>query len=181
MSGSRMVRVLKRDGSAEDFRSRKLALSIWRALSRSGREYTDAADLAAAIEMYLTHRQCQCISSAAVFEMTVKVLRRVLFFSAADAMEAHSRARSAGRKGLRLRHAMGQESAWDKSWLAKLACRSWELTPTTGRIIAGLVEAELLAIGPKRVDRGEVLDRMNACVAALGLADAVPVRQYALP
>jgi hypothetical protein len=47
-------------------------------------------------------------------------------------------------------------------------------------VIAGQVEASLIAAGRQVVSRGEVVEKMNALVAAFGLADAVPVRQYAL-
>jgi hypothetical protein len=43
-----------------------------------------------------------------------------------------------------------------------------------------MVEMEILAETRRELGRQEVIARMNECVASLGLADAVPVRQYAL-
>jgi hypothetical protein len=180
VNGSRKVRVLKRDGSAEDFSRRKLAASMWRAMKGAGGEFRDAAELAKAVEIYLVRRRSMCTSSAAILEMTVKVLRRVCLPSAADSLEAHHAWRAGGRKRLRVRHEGGRVTRWDKSWLAKFVCRSWDVLPVTGRIVAGMLELELLAEGRREFDREEVIARMNGYVAALGLADAVPVRQYAL-
>lgn len=180
MNGSRKVRVLKRDGSAEGFSRRKLAASMWRAMKGTCGKFRDAAELARAVEIYLVRRGCLCTSSAAVLEMTMKVLRRVGLPAAADAMESHSSWRSSRRKHLRVLQDGGRLTRWDKSWLAKFVCRSWDLLPVTGRIVAGIVELELLAEPCRELSRQEVIVRMNECVASLGLADAVPVRQYAL-
>jgi hypothetical protein len=180
VNGSRKVRVLKRDGSAEDFSRRKLAASMWRAMKGTCGEFRDAAELARAVEIYLVRRRCLCTSSAAVLEMTMKVLRRVGLLAAADAMDRHHTWREIRRKRLRIEHDAGRLTRWDKSWLAKFICRSWDVLPATGRIVAGMLEEELLAEPRRQFSRQDVIARMNECVASLGLADAVPVRQYAL-
>jgi len=180
VNGSRKVRVLKRDGTAEDFSRRKLAAAMWRSMTGTCGEFRDAAELARAVEIYLVRRRLLCTSSAAVLEMTMKVLRRVGLPAAADAMEGHHAWRSARRKRLRILHDGGRLTCWDKSWLAKFICRSWDVLPATGRIVAGILEEELLAGPARQFSREDVIARMNECVASLGLADAVPVRQYAL-
>jgi len=180
VNGSRKVRVVKRDGSVEDFSRRKLAASMWRAMKGACGEFRDAVELTRAVEIYLVRRRCLCASSAAVMEMTVKVLRRVGLPAAADAMENHHSWRALRRKRLRLHHGGGRVTGWDKSWLAKFVCRSWGVLPVTGRIVAGMLESELLAEDRRQFTREEVIARMNGYVASLGLADAVPVRQYAL-
>ena len=180
MNGSRKVRVLKRDGSVEEFDRRKLAAALWRAMRGTGGEFRDAADLSRAVEVYLLKQGCPCVSSAAVLEMAVKVLWRVRLSAAAEAMEFHRSWRSIRRRAIRIRHEGGRQTAWDKGWLAKFVCRSWDLLPATGRIVAAMVENELLQETQKHFPREDLIRRMNDCVAALGLADTVPVRQYAL-
>ena len=180
MSGSRKVRVLKRDGTVEQFDRRKLAAAMWRAMKGAGGEFRDAADLSRAVEIYLLKQGCQCVSSAAVLEMAGKVLWRVRLSAAAEAMEFHRSWRSIRRKAIRIRHEGGRQTAWDKGWLAKFVCRSWDVLPATGRIVASMVENDLLVHEDGHFRREELVRRMNECVAALGLADTVPVRQYAL-
>ncbi len=180
MNGSRTVRVLKRDGSVEDFDRPKLAGAMWRAMRVAGGDYRDAEELARAVGVYLHQSGCQCVSSAAVLEMTIKVLRRVGLKPAAETMELYHSRRAIRRRRIRVEHPGGRVTGWDKSWLAKFACRSWGLLPATGRIVAALVEADLLRLERHGFTREDLIARMNECVASLGLADAVPVRQYAL-
>ncbi|HUT61945.1 MAG TPA: ATP cone domain-containing protein [Phycisphaerae bacterium] len=175
-----MIRVLKRDGSVEDFHRRKLAGCMWRAMEQTSGRYRDAVELSVAIQVYLRRRGCRCVSSAAVLEMAVKVLRRVRLGEAADLLEEHHTWRDCVRRGLVVKHDDGRVTCWDKSWLAELVCRSWGLLPGTGRIIAGELEAELLATVRGAVARRQVVDGMNSLVVAFGLADAVSVRQYVL-
>lgn len=178
MIGSRTIRVLKRDGSVEEFSPYKLAAAIWRALSGRGGQYRDAADLALAIGVYLDRGQWACISSAAVFEMTVKVLRRVHFDEAAAALESCRASRAARRRRLRIDHG-GQVTYWEKGWLVRLGSQSWQLSPQTARIIAGHVESSLLSQPGRVIPRADATDLFNQCVAEYGLADAVPVNGLA--
>jgi hypothetical protein len=180
LNGSGKVRVVKRDGSAEPFSRRKLAAAMWRVMAGTRGQFRDAVELARAVEIYLTRQRCLCVSSAAVLEMAVKVLRRVGLGAAADALEFHHSWRKIRRRRLRVHHDGGRVTGWDKSWLAKFVCRSWDVLPATGRIVAALMESDLLGEPRQHIGRQDVIARMNECVAALGLADAVPVRQYAL-
>lgn len=180
MNGSRMVRVLKRDGGVEDFDRWKLAAAIGRALAGTPGEFRDAVELSSAVDIYLRRRGCECVSSAALLEMVIKVLHRVGLPAAAEALEARHQWRAARRRAVHVQHHGGRVTGWDKSWLADFACRSWDLRRATGRIIAARVEEELLGEDPRPVSRDTLVERMNEWVVALGLADAVPVRQYAL-
>jgi YD repeat-containing protein len=186
VNGSRTVRILKRDGTSEDFHSHKLAGSIARGMRSCGEgSYRDAVDLAGAISIYVRQGwQCPCISSPAVFEMTLKVLRHVQFTAAADAMEAYRLQRTSSRRLIRIAHADGRVTHWDKGWLARIGAQSWKIGPGTARIIAAEVEQELLASValPDRATglqeillRQDVLELFNRRVAEYGLADAVPV------
>jgi hypothetical protein len=172
--------VLKRDGSVERFDRRKLSAVMWRAMKGTCGELRDAVELSGAVELYLVRSRCPCVSSAAVLEMTIKVLRRVGLAPAAEALEFHHSWRAIRRKKIRVRHDTGRVTGWDKSWLAKFICRSWDVLPVTGRIIASMLEDELLGEDRNHFGREDLVGRMNECVAAYGLAGAVPVRQYAL-
>lgn len=179
-NGSWTVRVLKRDGSSEDFSVLKLAAVMYKAMQANRGELRDAVSLAQAVGLYLRRRDMRCISSAAVFEMTIKVFNRVRMDKANDALEAHRAWRSAGRRKLVIRQDNGRSTEWDKSWLCSLAAQSWDLMPATARIVAGIVEYDLIGVRAMMVTRSAAIDQMNETVAALGLADAVPVRQFAL-
>jgi hypothetical protein len=206
VEGSWKIRVLKRDGNVEDFDPQKLSVAMSKAMlavRRGG--LGEARDLSIAIGIYLARSSCRCISSAAIFEMALKVLYRVRMGGAAVAMESHHSWRADARKRLRLCHESGRASAWNKSWLRELARRMWNISPATAAILASEVEGELLSendadatgsrsVGrasprrqpahptkrPRLVPREKVVAMLNERVAQFGLADAVPVRQYAM-
>ena len=81
----------------------------------------------------------------------------------------------ARRQQVRIQHSDGRVTYWDKTWLAQQARGSWDLSRLAARILAGYIEREVLDSGAETVGRGAVLERLNATVAAYGLADAVPV------
>lgn len=176
MNGSRTIRVLKHDGQAERFDPLKLAASMWRAIEQTGGQFAHARELAGAIGLYLRENECKCISSSAIFEMSLTVLRRVQLTEAAGKLESHSFRRDLRRRTLRICHDSGKITAWSKGWLCELAQRIWNLSPSVARIIAGAIEEDLLACETKVVSRREVLEMLNARVAEYGLADAVPVQ-----
>lgn len=171
-----MIQVIKRDGSREPFVAEKLCLSMYRAMGSDSARFADARDLSVAIEIYLARNGREQVSSAALFEMAVKVLRRVRMDLAADAMEARFAWRENRRRRLRIRHENGSLTLWDKSWVVEMALRSWWLMPQTARILAGHVE--LLALcDEEELPRHAIVDWLNESVSQFGLADAVPVRQ----
>lgn len=170
-----MIRVIKRDGSFEAFDLAKLAASIWGAMKSRHGSYFDAMELAKAVSVYIERMDWPIVSSAAIFEMTLKVLRRVYFTDSARAYEEAHQFRKSRRKQFRIVHGNGRVTMWDKSWLAKVACRSWQLSPGTARILAGHVEAQLLSDGGRWISRNDAIATLNELVAQFGLADAVPV------
>ena len=176
MTTPRNVRVRKRDGSFERFDEAKLAGAMWAAMYRRQGQHEDARELARAVKCYL-HRTGQAsVTSTAVFEMTLKVLRRVRLWEVARAMEVARQRRKAGRKLLRVLHDGGHMTLWDKSWLATVAAHSWHLSSGCSRILAAQIERDLLTDPTQTVHRADLLDRVNEYVTAYGLADAVPVR-----
>lgn len=175
VKGSRTIRVTKRDGSEEPFDRQKLTGAMWRAMEGRGGSFELAGRLAGAIETYLTCRRRAGTTSAALFEMTVKVLRAVRLCAACEAIEAHQAWRAARRRRLLISHDGPRMTLWDKSWLAEHARRSWHLSRPAARLLAGEVETALLARDGRVVSRREVVGLLNAQVAWFGLADAVPV------
>lgn len=174
------IMVLKRDGSGENFDVRKLAGTFWRVIAGTGRAYKDAQALAIAVEFYLQQRHSRCVSSAAVLEMSLKVLRRVGLDSCACKLEHAHASRCSLRRRLMVMHDAGRVTSWNKNWLVNLTCSCWDVSRTTGRIVAGEIEARLLGAPSEVVPRLTVMKMMNASMESLGLAQAVPVRQYAL-
>ena len=183
------IRVLKRDRSVELFDARKLAAAMWRAMPPGSASFDHVRRLAEAVDVYLRRQGRLCISSSAVFEMTVKALRVVGFAAAAEAAESYRDRREMLRTQLRILDSRGKLRFWGKSWLCELACSSWHISPTAARILAGKVErrilrcaqwvrartCERLRLGRLVVSRQTVVDLLNQCTSEYGLADAVPV------
>ncbi|MBS3734812.1 MAG: hypothetical protein KGY99_07780 [Phycisphaerae bacterium] len=182
MAGSGTSQVLKRGGEVERFDAPKLAAAMHRGMTAAGEgTFDDARQLAAAIEIYLTRLERSVVPATAVFEMAVRVLRRVRLSAAGEAMERHRLWRRRHRAALRVRHVDDKITLWDKDWLCALVCGSWQLGRTVGRIVAGCVEDELLdavdaEYTPRLVARDEVQQRINRCVARWGLVEPVGVR-----
>ena len=177
MSESRTIRVIKRDGSVEAFDEPKLTAAMWAAMEGCQGEYEDARELARAVRCFVHRIGWLSVATAAIFEMSLKIMRRVQLGRAAAEYETFRQRRKAGRKRLRVIHDAGQITAWDKAWLAKMACRVWNVSTRTGRILAGQVEGELLADGRGWIRRRDLVDMMNASVLEFGLGDAVPVER----
>jgi len=174
VSTSRTIRVVKNDGSTEEFDLAKLAGSIWAAM-RGGGSYCDALELAKAVRAFLERIGWTAVSSAAIFEMTLKVLRKVRFNETARAYETSRQIRKVRRKKFRVVHENGQVTLWDKSWLAKFACQSWHLSWRCGRILAATIERQILNGKLRWISREDLIASLNSLVADYGLADAVPV------
>jgi hypothetical protein len=173
--GSWTIRVLKRSGQAEEFDGLKLAAAIWRAMGGRKGAYPQALYFSDAVRFYLSRGRQGCVSSAAIFEMCVKLLQYVGQPLAARRLQEHRSWRLARRRGLRIRHERGELTQWEKGWLAEFAQRCWRLSAPTARILAGQVEADLLREDSREIPRQEIIDRLNEITAAYGLADAVPV------
>jgi hypothetical protein len=180
MTTSRTIMVEKRDGQHEPFCHRKLAACLWRGLQAAGLgEYNDACELARAIEIYLTRRRRWDISTSVIFELLLKSLRRIRMGEAAEMLELHRTLRSVRRRLLGIRHDDGAVSRWDKTWLVDLGQRMWHIERQTARIIAGLTELDILDQHEQTLSRHDIVTAFNRRVAEFGLADAVPVRQFA--
>ena len=177
LSGSGKIRVLKRDQSVEAFDARKLAVSMWRAMGRNRARFEHAGRLAEAVEFYLLRRGTTCVSSSAVFEMSLKAMRHVGLEEAADVGESYCIWRNALRKQLRIRYNTGKLTFWDKGWLCEFARRSWCLRPATARILAGKIELDLFRRLDLVISREAVIEALNQLISEYGLADALPVRQ----
>jgi hypothetical protein len=181
VNGSRTIRVAKRDGTFEPFDRAKLASAIHKVMRDEQHGFSDASELALAIDIYLHQQGWSTVSSAAVFEMLLKTLRKIGLDLPAAMVDTHHTWRARRRKHMKISYADGQITAWDKGWLVKLICSSWRLGRTTGRVLAGHIETQLMeadAIG--LIDRSDLIERVNSVVAAYGLADAVPMEAHSL-
>ena len=103
MDGSWTIRVRKRDGTIEAFDSSKLAAAMVRGMSGTCAGLWHARELAEAVEIHFRRSGVRSVSSAMVFEMTCKALRRVGLGLAATAMESHRADRRRMRRLLRSR------------------------------------------------------------------------------
>lgn len=175
MNGSRTIRVRKRDGAEEPIDHYKLTGAIWRAMQSTAGTFRDAGYLADAIRIHLERIDRYSVTSDELFEMVLKILRKVRMNWAAEALTVHRICRTAHRQCLIIIHGEESASLWDKSWLAGHVEQSWGLGRRAARIVAGYVESELLEARETLILRETVIERMNACVASLGLAGAVPV------
>ncbi len=178
MNGSWKIDVIKRDGSREPFRVEKLAAVLWRVGMQHGREYSESFDQACAIRIYLKRTDEREISSAELLGLVFKAMYRMKLPEGVVLVGLHSSLRSRHRNAMRVIHGNGSCVAWDKSWLAQVAERMWNISPTVSRIIAGEVEADLLEHECALVRRDVVIEILNTKVSEFGLAEAVPVRQY---
>lgn len=178
MSDKVDIKVRKRDGSVEAFDEQRLRGVIARGLVAADGDFTFAGELASAIHFYLRKSRQYLVTSSALFEMTLKAMQRVNMHTAANRLELHRSAREMKRRLLRISYGQRTTTLWDKSWLAEFACRSWNVSHRTGRILAGEVENALLRDCGTVVQRSEVISMLNKLVGQFALADAVPVEMY---
>jgi len=170
-----MIRVIKRDGCEEAFDASKLAVAMYRAMLSTRGSFHEAGQLASAVRIYLWRTGVKRISSEAVMTMALKVLRAVGLSAAAGAMKAHAEWRRWRRGQVRIRHDCRRLTLCEKGWLGELARRNWNISRRAGRIIAAVVERELLAGERDVLRREEIENLINQRVSEFGLADAVPV------
>jgi len=179
-----MIVVEKRDGSQEAFDPLKLSAAFWRALSPVGEPHERACYLADAVAFYLSTQRGAPVSSGGIFEMGITVLTHAGLHRSASLFSGYRIRRGARRKRLQIRHERDLLTQWDKSWLVELTRQAWCVRPTTARIIAGLVEHDLLAMDDpnapiafarRELPRTYILDQLTTRISELGLADTVPV------
>lgn len=177
MTGSGTIRIRKRDNRTEAFDVDKLAGSLWAPMQADGGDFRDASELAQAIGVYLRRLGEPVINSTAIFEMAVKILRRVRYRRAAEHYEQVGQWREIFRKRFRIIDADGRSRPWSKSDLAQQAQEDWQLRWNSSRLMAGVVECELMAQSRRWITAEALRERINACVCAHGLADAVTVSE----
>jgi len=180
VNGSRKIRVAKRDGTFEPFDRDKLAAVMYKVMQDGPGAFIESQEVALAIDIYLRRRGWATVSSAAVLEMVLKTFRRIGMDLPAAIMETHHTWRLRRCRQMKVRYSGGRTAVWDKGWLVKLICSSWHLGRATGRILAGDIETRLLDADVDVIDRDELIEQVNALVAAYGLADAVPVEPHSL-
>ncbi len=175
MDGSRTIQVQKRDGTLEPFDQARLAGSLLAALAQDDVEQETAENLAFAVQHYISRVGLEQPTTGAIFEMAIKLLHRIQCPNAAARYETWGLQRRRFRKAFRVVTETGRVTLWDKSVLAAQAERQWLLSPRTARIIAGELEARLMARRARAWIATDTLqDELNTLIAAYGLADAVP-------
>ena len=105
-----LLSVRKRDHRCEPFSADKLAGSMRRAMSGKPEALRQTAELAKAIEIYLRRQRKRIVSSSALFEMTLKALRRVHQGPTAEVMEKRERANLIISRGRNTRFAPSSSS-----------------------------------------------------------------------
>ena len=178
------ILIEKRDGSLEVFDHLKLTAAFWRSLGPVGESHERARYLSDAVAFYLSTYPADTVTSGAIFEMGIKVLAHAGLHRSASLFAGYRIRRNARRKMLHIRHERGLLTRWDKSWLAELTRQAWHIRPTTARIIAGLVEHDLLAMDDpnapiafarRELPRDYIIDQLTTRITEMGLADTVPV------
>ena len=166
--------VVKRDGTKEPFDALRVRGCLLRVIDPEEASFAHADALAWAIRCYLRRRRIRCVSSAALLEMLLSVLRGVGMADSAGRLEAHYAARARFRSRLRVDHGEAC-TAWSKQWLVEHARRQWALPRPVARILAGRIEFELMERQTDRVARGELMEMLASEVAAWGLIAACPL------
>jgi hypothetical protein len=171
-----MIRVYKRDRSIERFDVWKLTGAMWRSMQDTSASFVHARKLAEAIAMHIERcsENGNCVSSSAVFEMVLKAFRCVGLERAAETAETYRSWRSMLRRQLRIRYEGGALTYWDKGWLCEFASRSWCVSRSVARMVAGKVELIYLLNPHRVVARDAVIEELNRAMSEYGLADAVP-------
>jgi len=161
--------VLKRDGTAEPFDEGKLCGCMLRAMRAGDDDAHIGQALAHAVGYYLLRRQTRCISTGAILEMALTVLRVAGLGQAATQLERRHAARLSMRGRLRLHHDNGVCTAWSKQWLVQQGCTRLGLGPSTARILAAQVEQTLTKGRCWQISRSDVIAELSRAAEAYGL------------
>ncbi len=164
----------------EGFDRFKLRSAIGRALEHVPEGYYRADALASAIQAYLSRHGRPCISSAAIFEMSLSCLRGLRLSSGARRMEQVRKAKVALRGRLVLQHGFGPASSWSKEWLVQHAVKELDVGMPVARILAGEVEQRLIRRRRSEIGRGEVLRMLHRQAQGFGLMPQVPAPDQTL-
>ena len=175
MDRSRKIEVVKRDGSVEAFDCYKLSASLRRVLQSE--DMYEAVDIAQGIHIHLLRQQRNVIHSKDILEM-IEIVVGDEVCPGMVAAELHSQLRNEMRKEVYVRHRMGHCVSWDKSWVAGMINKMWNISRSVSRILAGEIEMELFESAESIISREQLVRMINTQVSAFGLADAVSVRQY---
>ncbi|MBI5724482.1 MAG: hypothetical protein HZA50_11025 [Planctomycetes bacterium] len=178
MSGSWMVRVIKRDCTIEPFDERKIMRMACLALPEKSCQIDDLRPVADGVKMYLKVSAKPCIPSAELFDLAARSLNYVGLTEAVRILTLHRAWRAAQRRHLRIVHDDGRCTLWDKSWLCEHAIRGWNVSRQAARIVAAEIEEALLTGGRRKVERKYVLVMLGARLGELGLVDVVPVGSF---
>ena len=153
MKRSRMITVLKRDGSLEPFTPEKLRAALMRVLPEGVDSFGRASVLTSTIECYLLSHGPRFVSSGALLEIALAALRAIHLERSARQWEQHHSRRWQLRRQLVIHHNSSGDSDWSKNWLVSHLCAHWSLGRPTARVLAGQVEQQLMPMVRRQLAR----------------------------
>jgi transcriptional regulator NrdR family protein len=163
------LKVIKADGSIEDYLHTKVLGTISNALGAAGEgDIFVAEELSEVVTYYLYHKQDkQKVHSGEIFAMIKVALSATAHDSAAMALAEHHCLRKLGRARTEVvsldvveladaemlwgEKAAGAKSRWDKSKIAADLMAEHGLARQAARTVAALVEEKVLAMGVTQV------------------------------
>lgn len=179
------LRVIKADGTAEEYLHTKVMATINNALGRIGRADADMAEqFAEVVTYYLYHQQnTRSVTSSEVLSIIKVVLATTGYEKAAVALSEHHFERKLKRSRIEVvsvdireladaEFLIGAEetvcrSRWDKSIIVEDLIAEHDLDRQTARLIAGMVEERVFNMGITRVP--------SSLIRQLVLGDAAAV------
>ncbi len=165
MAGTKIrLKVIKADGSVEEYFHTKVLGSISNALGAAGEaDIGAAAELAEAVTYYLYHeKQSRSVTAGEIFSVVKAVLTATGYEEAAFALSEHHYERRLSRSRVEVASVDveqpadaalcgrlgggGRRSRWDKSRIVDGLMRQ-DVSRQTARMIAAMVEEKVFAMG----------------------------------
>ena len=183
MAGTRQEwKVIKTDGSVEQYLHTKVFGAISNALGTAGQADTGAAEeLAEAVTYYLyQQKRSQTVTSGEILSVVKAVLAATGYEDAALALSEHHFGRRLKRcrvevvsadfdelSELASPRAQGARSRWDKSRIVKDLVSRAGVSRQQARVVAGMVEEKVFGMGPAIVTTGLLRQLVLADAAAI--------------
>jgi transcriptional regulator NrdR family protein len=152
------LKVIKTDGSIEDYLHTKIIGTISNALSSSGHDSTFASEqLADAITYYLyNNNSAGTVSSSEIYSMIQAMLSTTGYDDAALVLNNYHFTRELMRHRTEVIDKQGVLTNWNKSQIVNDLAVAKEMDRSTARTIASMVEEKVLRIGISKVPRSLV-------------------------
>ena len=164
--------IAKRDGPDERFDSAKLGGSIARAgVDVNVRDIRLARELASVVSLFISQQMAgRQLSSIQLQSMTEQVLTETGHSNIAMSYTLYHQRRHRLREQLRVEDHQGQPSVWNKTRIACHLSGHHHLGPSTGRMIASMVEKRVMAAGFERITQRLIREIVNNELLGWGLS-----------